>query len=90
MHKEEDGSIRAVLLQGTQTCLVVVQVLLHVASLDLKDVNHDADVLKDGRLLDGQVGIHESVLTATIPEVQDEVAKEADMILFDIDSRTKT
>ena len=90
VHQEEDGRIRTVLLQCCQASLVVVQVFLHIARLDFEDVYHDADVLEDRSLLYRQVGIHERVLTATVPEVQNEVTKEAKVVLFDVYRCTKT
>ena len=90
MNEKEDSSIRAVLLQGSQTSLVVFQVLLHVTRLDLEDVYHDADMLEYSRLLDGEVGIHEGILTTAIPEIQNEVAKKANVVLLDVDSSAKT
>jgi len=41
-------------------------------------------MLKNGRALGGEVGVHEGILAAAVPEVEDEISEEADMVLFHI------
>jgi hypothetical protein len=53
--------------------------------LDVKDIYHDADLLENDRALGCKVRIHEGVLASTVPEVEDEIAKEPDMVLFNVD-----
>ena len=90
VYKKEDGCIRAELLQRCQARLIVVEVLLHVSRLNFEDIDHDTDVLEDGTLLNGEVRVHECILTATVPEVQYKVAQEAEMVLLDVYRRPKT
>jgi hypothetical protein len=35
--------------------------------------------------LRGKIGVHEGVLATTVPQVEDEVSKKADMVLLDVD-----
>ena len=46
-------------------------------------------MLEDGRALRREVGIHKGILTTAVPEVEDEIAEEADVVLFDIDGRAE-
>jgi hypothetical protein len=84
MHKGEHRSVWAVLPECTQALLVVLQVARDAPALDLKDVDKHTDMLEDCRLLGREIRVHERVLAATIPKVEDEVAEEADMVLFDV------
>jgi hypothetical protein len=56
---------------------------------DLENVNQNADVLEDRRALRREVGIHKGVLAAAVPEVEDEVAQETDVVLLDVDGRAQ-
>ena len=56
---------------------------------DLEDVNQHADVLEDGRALGGQIRVHECVLAAAVPQVEDEISEEADVVLLDVDGRAE-
>ena len=56
---------------------------------DLEDVNQHADVLEDGRALCGQIRVHECVLAAAVPKVEDKITEEADVVLLNVDGRTK-
>ena len=56
---------------------------------DLEDVNQHADVLEDGRALGEEVRVHERVLAAAVPGVEDEIAEEADVVLLDVNCRTE-
>ena len=46
-------------------------------------------MLEDGRALCGEIGVHERVLPAAIPEVEDEVAEEPDVVLLNVDGRAE-
>lgn len=89
MHEREDDGVRAVAPQRGEALAVVAHVLRDVARGDVEDVDEDADVLEDRRLLGGQVRVHEGVLAAAVPEVEDEVAEEADVVLLDVDRCTQ-
>ena len=45
---------------------------------------------EDGKLLGGKIRVHKRVLTATIPEVENEVAEEANVVLLDVDGRAES
>ena len=47
-------------------------------------------MLKDSGTLSCEVGVHERILATAVPEVQDEVAEKADVILFNIDCSTES
>ena len=46
-------------------------------------------MLEDGRALGGEVRVHERVLAAAVPEVEDEISEEADVVLLDVDCRAE-
>ena len=46
-------------------------------------------MLEDRRALRREVGVHKGILTAAVPEVEDEIAEEADVVLFDVDGRAE-
>ena len=83
--QQEDGRVGTVLPERVQALGVVLQVARVAPAFDLEDVDEHADVLEDDRLLRGEVGVHEGVLPAAVPEVEDEVPEEADVVLFNID-----
>jgi hypothetical protein len=89
VHKEEDRRFGRVLLQRVEAIAIVRRVLDGVVRADLENVYEHADVLKDRRALRREVRIHESVLAAAVPEVEDEVAEETDVVLLDVDGRAE-
>lgn len=90
MHEEEDGSIRAELPQPFQAVPIVLQVLGHLPTLDVEHVYQDPYVLEDGCTLGSEVAVHEGILPAAIPEVENEVAEETNMVLLDVDGSSET
>ena len=44
---------------------------------------------EDSRLLRREIGIHEGILTAAVPKIENQVAKESDMVLLDINGSPK-
>jgi hypothetical protein len=90
MHEQEDRSIRTELPQPLETVLVVLEVFVHLPALNVKDVDQDADLLKDDGALGGEVRVHESILSTAIPEVEDKVAQKANMVLFDVYGGSET
>lgn len=46
-------------------------------------------MLEYRRPLGGEVAIHERILTAAVPKVEDQITKKADMVLFHVDGCTK-
>ena len=89
MYEKEDARLRRVLLQRVQAIAIVRRVLCRVMRADLEDVYQHTDVLEDGRALGRQVRVHERVLAAAVPEVEDEVSKKADVVLLDVDGRAE-
>jgi len=89
VHEEEDTRLGRVPLQRVQAIAVVRRVLGRVMRANLEDVNQHADVLEDGRALGGEVRVHERVLAAAVPEVEDEISEEADVVLLDVDCRAE-
>ena len=89
VHKEEDRRFGRVLLQRVEAIAIVRRVLDGVVRADLENVYEHADVLKDRRALRREVRIHEGVLAAAVPEVEDEVAEETDVVLLDVDRRAE-
>jgi hypothetical protein len=76
--------------QSVNTVAEVLQVLCRVSRLDVKDVDHDANLLEYGRPLCAEIRVHVGVLTATVPEVQNEISEKTNMVLFDVYGGTKT
>ena len=89
MHKEEDRRLGRVFLQRVEAVAIIRRVLDSIMRADLKNVNQHADVLENGRALRREVGVHERVLPAAVPEVEDEVAQETDVVLLDVDGRAE-
>ena len=89
MHEEEDRRLGRVLLQRVEAVAIIRRVLDSVMRADLENVYQHADVLEDGRALRREVRVHERVLPAAVPEVEDEVAQEADVVLLDVDGRAE-
>ena len=89
VHKKEHRRFGRVFLQCIEAVAVIRCVLDSIMRADLKHVNQHADLLEDGRALRREVGIHKGILTAAVPEVENEIAEEADVILFDIDGRAE-
>jgi hypothetical protein len=89
VHKEEDRRFGRVPLQRVEAIAVIRRVLDGVVRADLENVNKHADVLEDGRALRREVRVHEGVLAAAVPEVEDEVAQETDVVLLDVDGRAE-
>src|SRR5216684_8374089 len=89
VHKKEYRRFRRILLQRIEAVAVVCCVLDSIMRANLENVNQHADLLEDSRALRREVGIHKGVLTAAVPEVEDEVSEEADVVLLDIDGRTE-
>jgi hypothetical protein len=62
---------------------------VHLARLNVEHVDENADVLEDSGALGGEIRVHEGVLAAAVPEVEYEVAEEADVVLLDVDGCTE-
>src|SRR4051812_47610453 len=90
MHQQEDPSLRTVSPKCIQTVEIVDKILIHLTRLDVKHVDKDSDVLEYRGALRRQIGIHERILTSTIPQIEDEVAQESDMVLLDVDRSTQS
>ena len=89
VHEQEHGGVWGVLLERVETVAVVLRVFGGVARADFEDVDEHPDMLEDGRALRGEVRVHERVLPAAVPKVEDEVAEEPDVVLLDVDCRSE-
>ena len=89
MHEQENGRVGGVLLERIETVAIVLSVFGAVARADFEDVDEHPDVLEDGRALRGEVRVHERVLSSAVPEVENKVAEEPDVVLLDIDGRAE-
>ena len=89
VHKEEDRRFRRVPLQRVEAIAIIRRVLDGVMRADLENVYEHADVLEDSRALRREIRVHKGVLAATVPEVEDEVSEETDVILLDVDGRAE-
>lgn len=67
VHKEEHRRFGRVFLQRVEAIAVVRCILDSIMRADLENVNQHTDVLKDGRALRREVGIHKGILTAAVP-----------------------
>jgi len=56
----------------------------------VENVNENADLLKYGGTLSGEVRVHEGVLASAVPEVENEVTEETNMVLFDVNGGTES
>jgi hypothetical protein len=89
VNEEKHRRLGRILLQRVDAVAVVRGVLDRVVRADLENVDEHADVLEDRRALGGQVRVHERVLATAVPEVEDEVAQEANVVLLDVDCRAE-
>jgi hypothetical protein len=89
VYQDEHASIRTIRRQRLEALFKVLQVLVHLPRLDVKDVNQDADVLEDCGPLRRQVEFHERLLAAAVPEVEYQVPEKPNMVLLHIDGRTQ-
>lgn len=77
--EDKDFGFTGVLDKRADDVDVGGQVALDVAALNVKHVDEHADVAEDVGSLLGEVVFHKSFLSAAVPEVQREVAKELDV-----------
>lgn len=89
MHEHEDLRLRAVLPTRIQTIDIIPQIPFRVLRLDVEDVDEHADVAEDGGALSGEVGIHECLLAAAVPEIEHDGAEETDVVHLDVDCCTE-
>ena len=90
MHQQEHRRLRAIARQRLQALAVRLDVLREVARLDVEHVDEHADVREDRRALRVEERVHEGVLPAAVPEVEDQVPEEPDMVLLDVDRRAES
>lgn len=86
MYEQKYGCVWAVLSESCHAVAIILEVLGHFARLHIKNIYHDADLFEDSAPLCSEIRVHERVLTSAIPEIQNEVAQKADVILLNIDS----
>ena len=89
VHKQKYGGIGGVLLECIKRIAVVLGVFGGVACADFENVDEHPDVLEDSGALGGEVRVHERVLASAVPEVENKVSEEPDVVLLDIDGRTE-
>lgn len=74
MNQEEYSGVGAVRVESCDTVPKVLEVFAQLSGLNVEDINHDADLFEDRAALSRQIRVHEGILPATIPEVQNKVA----------------
>lgn len=85
MHEQEHFGVCAILPQPFNTVPVIIKVLQRLSCLDIKDVNQHRDMLEYRGSLGGKIAVHERILATAVPEVEDQVTEEANMILLYVD-----
>ena len=90
VHQKKHVRIFAELRQPLQAVLIVLQILFHLAGLDIEHIDHHPYMREDDGALRTQVRIHECILATTVPEIEDEVAEEADVVLLDVNRSAET
>lgn len=83
--KAEDLRFRRILKDGVQAGLVVMNVLLLLVRIHVENVDENLNVSKDVVSLVGQVVLHESFLTATVPKVEYKASQKTDVRVLHID-----
>ena len=63
---------------------VVLEVFRSFLRLNVEDVDEHADLLKYSGTLGGEVRVHKGVLASAVPEIENEVAEKADVVLLDV------
>ena len=89
MDEQEYFSLCAILLQSVNTVPVIVKVLEGFSRFNIKDIDQHRDMLEYRGPLGGKIAVHEGILATAVPEVEDQVAEEADVILLYVDGRTE-
>jgi hypothetical protein len=91
VHQNKHVRTGTVPLQRIEDSAEVLHVGYSVPGLDLEDVDKHTNGGEDSGLLSGEVLLHVRVLPAAVPEVENQVAEETDMVLLDVggDSQTR-
>ena len=84
MDQYKDLGILRKVSQGTQTVNVVIKVDLELLRRDIEDEDQHSYILEDVVSLRLKVLLHKAILTATIPQGEHKVAKEAYTLFIDI------
>ena len=90
VYKKEDGGFRAKLPQPFEAVSIVVQVFIHLAALHVENIDEDPNVLEDGCSLGGEITVHECILAAAVPQIEDEVPQETNMVLLNVNGSTES
>jgi hypothetical protein len=85
MNEQEYDSPRAVLTETVQTITIILEILVRLAGFDIEDVDENAYMLEYRRSLGCEIRVHERILAATVPEVEDKISQETDVVLLDVD-----
>mmetsp|Transcript_15183 Transcript_15183/g.34981 ORF Transcript_15183/g.34981 Transcript_15183/m.34981 type:complete len:338 (-) Transcript_15183:133-1146(-) len=83
--EQKDPGVRGVLLDGLQDTAKVVKVLLGRLALDVKDVDEELDAAKDGFPVTLEIRLVKGVLSAAVPQVEDQSAQKSDVVVFDVE-----
>ena len=89
VNEEKHRRLGRIPLQRVEAIAVVRGVLDRVVRADLENVDQHANVLEKCRALGGQVRVHERVLTAAVPKVEDKIAQETHVVLLEVDCRAE-
>lgn len=85
MNEAEDARIRRKVLQRREALFELLHVArVEVLALNVEHINEHFDALEYMLLLRLEKLFHEHILTAAVPQLQHEVAEEADARLRDV------
>ena len=88
--QNKNPCLRTVLLHCLKNSREVIEVLLGAVGLDIKHVNKQLDGAEDGLPIPLKVGLIKGILAAAIPQVQDEIAEETDVMMLNVEGRGET
>lgn len=89
MHEHKHPCPRRIILQRLNTLTINQTILCKLPALDIKDIDQNSDVLENVVPLLLEIVLHEGILPAAVPEVEGEVAEEADVGVLDVDGGTE-
>ena len=87
MNQDENPCLGTVLLNCLEDPGKMVKILLGAVGFNIKDVDQQLDGAEDGLTIPLEVGFVEGILATAIPQVQDEIAKETDMMMLNVEGR---
>ena len=84
VYETKDFGFVRVSLECFNTHGEILDVLLHLAALDVKDVYEHRHVAENVVSLRLKVGLHVRILSTAVPEVEDEVPKESNVRMLNV------